>query len=220
MMAIHLQEEIDKLKRALLDQSARVESAVQRAMQALERGDTSMAEEVIKADMIINAKEVDLEEDCLKVLALHQPVAADLRFIVSVIKINSDLERIADVAVNIAKRTLQFAEVKKVEAPFDYPVMVQKVLSMLENSLNALVGLNSSAANAVIAADDEIDGLHRQTYEMAKKRILEQPVHLQALLLWLAVSRHLERIADLCAHIAEDVVYLVEGDIVRHRTGG
>jgi len=219
-MAIHLQKEINKLKRALLDQSARVENGVQRAMQALERSDTAMAEEVIEADLTINAKEVDIEEDCLKVLALHQPVAADLRFIVSVIKINSDLERIADVAVNIAKRTLQLSEVKKVEAPFDYPVMVEKVLKMLKNSLDALVRLDSAAAGAVIAADDEIDSLHRRTYETAKKRIKEGPANLQALLLWVAVSRHLERIADLSAHIAEDVVYLVEGDIVRHRTGG
>jgi phosphate transport system protein len=220
MMAIHLQEEINKLKRALLDQSARVEREVQRAMQSIERSDTEMANEVIEADLEINAKEVEIEEDCLKVLALHQPVAADLRFIISVIKINSDLERIADVAVNIAKRTLQFDAEKKIEAPFDYPVMMQKVVKMLKNSLDSLVRLDAAAANAVIDTDDEIDDLHRLTYATAKKRILEQPAHLQALLLWVAVSRHLERIADLSAHIAEDVVYLVEGDIVRHRTGG
>ncbi|MFA6686754.1 MAG: phosphate signaling complex protein PhoU [Desulfuromonas sp.] len=220
MMAIHLQEEINKLKRALLDQSARVESEVQRAMQSIERGDTVIAREVIDADLIINAKEVELEEDCLKVLALHQPVAADLRFIVSVIKINSDLERIADVAVNIAKRTLQFDAVQKVDAPFDYPVMVEKVLKMLKNSLDSLVKLDSGIASGVIDADDEIDDLHRLTYATAKRRILAQSTHLQALLLWVAVSRHLERIADLSAHIAEDVVYLVEGNIVRHRTGG
>ena len=220
MMAIHLQEEINKLKRALLDQSARVEREVQRAMQSIERDDTTMAREVIDADLIINAKEVDIEEDCLKVLALHQPVAADLRFIISVIKINIDLERIADVAVNIAKRTLQFDEVKKIEAPFDYPVMMEKVLKMLKNSLDSLVKLDADGANAVIEADDEIDDMHRQTYATAKERILEFPAHLQALLLWVAVSRHLERIADLSAHIAEDVVYLVEGNIVRHRTGG
>ena len=220
MLAIHLQEEINKLKRALLDQSARVESEVQRAMQSIERGDTVIAREVIDADLIINAKEVELEEDCLKVLALHQPVAADLRFIVSVIKINSDLERIADVAVNIAKRTLQFDAVQKVDAPFDYPVMVEKVLKMLKNSLDSLVKLDSGIASGVIDADDEIDDLHRLTYATAKRRILAQTTHLQALLLWVAVSRHLERIADLSAHIAEDVVYLVEGNIVRHRTGG
>ncbi|MFO7831052.1 MAG: phosphate signaling complex protein PhoU [Desulfuromonadaceae bacterium] len=220
MMAIHLQEEINKLKRELLDQSARVEREVQRAMHSIERGDTVMANEVIDADLVINAKEVDIEEDCLKVLALHQPVAADLRFIISVIKINSDLERIADVAVNIAKRTIKFDKEKKVEAPFDYPVMMEKVLKMLKNSLDSLVKLDSGTATAVIDADDEIDDLHRLTYDTAKKRILEQPAHLQALLLWVAVSRHLERIADLSAHIAEDVVYLVEGNIVRHRTGG
>jgi phosphate transport system protein len=220
MMAIHLQEEISKLKRALLDQCARVEREVQRAMLSIERGDTVMAYEVIDADQVINAKEVDIEEDCLKVLALHQPVATDLRFIISVIKINSDLERIADVAVNIARRPLQFDEVKKVDAPFDYPVMMEKVLKMLKNSLDSLVKFDADGANAVIDADEEIDNMHRNTYDTAKKRILEQPAHLQALLLWVAVSRHLERIADLSAHIAEDVVYLVEGNIVRHRTGG
>ncbi len=220
MMAIHLQEELNTLKRMILAQSALVEESVQKAVQALERGDNALADSVINLDKRINHHEVELEEECLKILALHQPVATDLRFIVSVIKINSDLERIGDVAVNLGKRTLAFAELKKVEAPFDFPLMAKRVLAMLDKSLTSLVNLDAAMAQQVIADDDQIDELHRQTYGLVKQELVGSSHHLEALLLWLAVSRHMERIADLAAHIAEDVVYMIEGQIVRHRSGG
>ncbi|WP_321530275.1 phosphate signaling complex protein PhoU [uncultured Desulfuromonas sp.] len=220
MMAIHLQEELNTLKRMILAQSALVEESVQKAVQALERGDNALADSVINLDNRINHHEVELEEECLKVLALHQPVATDLRFIVSVIKINSDLERIGDVAVNVAKRTLAFAELKKVEAPFDFPLMAKRVLAMLDKSLTSLVNLDAAMAQQVIDDDDQIDELHRQTYGLVKQELVASSHNLEALLLWLAVSRHMERIADLAAHIAEDVVYMIEGQIVRHRSGG
>ncbi|MBN2645104.1 MAG: phosphate signaling complex protein PhoU [Desulfuromonadaceae bacterium] len=219
MMAIHLQEEISSLKRHILAQSTQVEACVEKAVQALERGDVNLARAVISQDDKINHAEVALEEECLKVLALHQPVATDLRFIISVIKINSDLERIADVAVNIAKRILMLDEEKAVEPPFDYKVMGQRVMRMFRSSLDALVDLDSRLARKVIRTDDEVDAIHRATYGLVKSKILEQPAHLNALMLWLAVSRHLERIADLSAHIAEDVVYMIDGEIVRHGWG-
>lgn len=219
-MAVHLQHELAALKRQILTQSALVEDSVQRAIQALERGDIDLANAVVAQDKQVNLSEVELEENCLKVLALHQPVATDLRFIVSIIKINSDLERMADVAVNIARRTLAFAEDKRVEPPFDCPTMGRKVLHMLKESLEALVNLNAERARAVIRADDAIDVMHRQTYSQVKQCILQDNSLLQPMLLWLAVSRHLERIADLSVHIAEDVVYLVDGVIVRHCSGG
>lgn len=218
MMAIHLQEEVNTLKRTILAQSALVQESVQKAVQALERDDVCLADQVIELDRRINQREVELEEECLKILALHQPVATDLRFIVSVIKINSDLERIADVAVNISKRTLAFADLTKVEPPFDFPLMVKRVLAMLDKSLTALVSLDADKAREVIADDDQIDALHRQTYAQVKQEIVTSSHCLQAMLLWLAVSRHLERIADLAAHIAEDVVYMIDGTIIRHNT--
>lgn len=219
-MAVHLQEELNLLKRAILAQSATVEEGVQKAVQALERGDEVLAESVVAGDVQINRREVALEEECLKILALHQPVAADLRFIVSVIKINSDLERIGDVAVNIAKRTLALAEFKRGEAPFDLQLMVARVLAMLNSSLTALVHLDADLARKVIADDDQIDALHRQTYALVKQEISASNQVLSVMLLWLAVSRHLERIADLASHIAEDVVYLVDGTIIRHGSEG
>lgn len=218
MMAIHLQEEMNHLKRLVLTQSSLVEGSVLKSVQALERGDTALATEVIQVDQLVNRREVELEEECLKILALHQPVATDLRFIISVIKINSDLERIADVAVNISKRTLALDDINSSEPPFDYPLMVARVLAMFKKGLDSLVILDADAAREVIAEDDQIDDMHRQTYAHVKDQIRTSPKCLEGMLLWLAVSRHLERIADLAAHIAEDVVYMIDGTIVRHNS--
>lgn len=218
MMAIHLQEEMNHLKRLVLTQSSLVEGSVLKSVQALERGDTALATEVIQVDQLVNRREVELEEECLKILALHQPVATDLRFIISVIKINSDLERIADVAVNISKRTLALDDINSSEPPFDYPLMVSRVLAMFKKSLDSLVTLDADAARGVIAEDDQIDDMHRQTYIHVKDQIRNSVHCLEGMLLWLAVSRHLERIADLAAHIAEDVVYMIDGTIVRHNS--
>lgn len=217
-MAIHLQEEMNSLKRLVLAQSSLVEGSVLKSVQALERGNTALASDVIQIDQLVNRREVELEEECLKILALHQPVATDLRFIVSVIKINSDLERIADVAVNISKRTLALDDLNSNEAPFDCTLMVSRVLAMFKNALDSLVTLDADAARKVIDEDDEIDIMHRQTYTHVKDQIRSNPHCLEEMLLWLAVSRHLERIADLAAHIAEDVVYMIDGTIVRHNT--
>jgi phosphate transport system protein len=219
-MAIHLQEEMNLLKRMILAQSSLVEESVLKSVQALERVDGALADNVIQVDKQVNQGEVALEEECLKILALHQPVATDLRFIISVIKINSDLERIGDVAVNIAKRTLALAELKQPNAPFDCSIMVSRVIAMFKKSLDALVKLDAQMAREVIAEDDEIDAMHRQTYGLVKEEIVQTPGSLQGMLLWLAVSRHLERIADLAAHIAEDVVYMIDGTIVRHNSAG
>lgn len=220
MMAIHLQEELNHLKRMVLAQSALVEESVRKAVQALERRDVVLADNVIRIDQQVNRYEVELEEECLKVLALHQPVATDLRFIISVIKINSDLERIADVAVNVARRTLALAELKHSVPPFDCSGMTSRVVVMFKKSLDALVTLDAALARRVIRDDDEIDDMHRQTYAQVKEEIIKSPASLQGMLLWLAISRHLERIADLAVHIAEDVVYMIDGTIIRHTKGG
>ena len=219
-MAIHLQEEIDQLKRAIMLQSTLVEESVQKAVQAVGNGDTELAAAVIENDATINQREVELEEDCLKVLALHQPVATDLRFIVSLIKINSDLERIGDVAANIARRTIAFAAIAHGEAPFDFSLMASLVLEMLGKSLRSLVYLDAPMARTVIAADDKIDAMHRQTYVLVKGNIGDSSKCMDEMLLWLALSRHLERVADLAAHIAEDIVYMIDGTIVRHGSAG
>jgi phosphate transport system protein len=160
--------------------------------------------------------EVDLEEECLKILALHQPVAIDLRFIIAVLKINNDLERIADLAVNIAERTVGLSGMSRVEIPFDFAGMARRAETMLNMSLDALVQLDTGIAHQVIALDDEVDAMHSANYGLIKAQILARPETLDALIQHLSLSRHLERIADLATNIAEDVIYMIDGVIVRH----
>jgi len=215
-MTQHIQRELEKLKKMILSLSAVVEETVQQAVQSLSIMDLAVADKVIGGDEQIDQMEVDLEEECLKILALHQPVAADLRFIVSVLKINNDLERIADLAVNIAERTRGLAEVGRIPHPFDFNEMGRKVQAMLEQALDALVHLDERAARQACTLDDEVDALHKQNYTLVKDQIRQHPERLDALVQYLSVSRHLERIADLATNIAEDVLYMIEGEIVRH----
>lgn len=215
-MTQHLQREVEKLKKMILALSAVVEESVQRAVRSLEEMDVPLAEQVIGSDDQVDQMEVDLEEECLKVLALHQPVAADLRFIVSVLKINNDLERIADLAVNVADRTLGLAEERRIEPPFDLAQLARKVEAMLTKSLDALVNFDAALAREVCTLDDEVDAIHKGNYRLVKERIRANADEINALVQYISVSRHLERIADLATNIAEDVIYLIEGEIVRH----
>ena len=215
-MTQHMQRELEKLKKMILALSAVVEESVQQAGQSLEKMDVALAEVVIGNDEPIDQMEVDLEEECLKILALYQPVAIDLRFIISVLKINNDLERIADLAVNIAERTLALVEEPRIPVPFDFAEMARKVQTMLKKSLDALVNLDTRLALQVCDLDDEVDALHKKTYQLVKDQIRKNPDALNALIHYLSVSRHLERIADLATNIAEDVVYMIQGEIVRH----
>jgi len=215
-MTQHIQRELEKLKKMVLALSAVVEETVQQALQSLATMDVPLAEKVIGGDETIDQMEVDLEEECLKILALHQPVAADLRFIISVLKINNDLERIADLAVNIAERTRGLTEVGKIPPPFDFPEMGRKVQAMLEQALDALVNFDERAARKTCTLDDEVDTQHRHNYVLVKEEIRQHPERIDALVQYLSVSRHLERIADLATNIAEDVLYMIEGEIVRH----
>ncbi len=214
----HLHREIERLKKKLLSLSAVVEEQVQRAVKALHECDAELARQVILADdEQVDRAEVDVEEDCLKVLALYQPVAADLRFIVAVLKINNDLERIGDMAVNIAERADYLASQEPIELPFNFGEMAGKAQSMLRRSLDALVNVDPELGQQVCADDDEVDMLNRQMYDQVQQRIRQHPEHLEYLMHFLAVSRHLERIADHATNIAEDVIYMVTGQIVRHK---
>jgi phosphate transport system protein len=217
-MARHLQREIENLKKKILALSAVVEETVHQAVQALERRDAASSAQIIARDMEVDHAEVDVEEECLKLMALYQPVATDLRFVVAVLKINSDLERIADLAVNIAERAVFLADQPRVEIPFDFAGMAEKAKAMLNQSLDALVGLDAALARQVIAADDEVDALNREMYDQVKQGMRQHPEHVDALIHFLSVSRHLERIADHATNIAEDVLYMIDGEIVRHKT--
>lgn len=199
----------------ILSLSAMVEESVRQAVESLERMDVAQAEQVIRNDVQVDRMEV--EEEGLKILALHQPVAIDLRFIISVLKMNSNLERIADEAVNIAERTVALAAEKKISAPFDYHEMARKVRTMLKKSLDALVNLDARLARQVCELDDEVDAMHSNTFKLVKEQIRLHLESMDALVHYLSVSRHLERIADLATNIAEDVIYMVKGEIIRHQ---
>ncbi len=217
-MSQHLLKNIEKLKRMILTVSALAEENVHLAVRAVEKRDAALGRRVIDSDPEIDNMEVEVEEECLKILALHQPVAFDLRFIVSVLKINSDLERIGDLAVNIAERAVFLSTIRhRVNMGFDYAGMTAKTQTMLRQSLDALVNNDASLARQVLAMDDEVDEINRRMYEQVKDGIRENREDVNVLMHAISISRHLERIADHATNIAEDVIYLVEGEIVRHK---
>ncbi|MFA6466124.1 MAG: phosphate signaling complex protein PhoU, partial [Desulfurivibrionaceae bacterium] len=156
------------------------------------------------------------EEDCLKILALYQPVAIDLRFIVAVLKINSDLERIGDLAVNIAERGLFLAGQEKFEIPFDLTAMVSLAEKMVTESIDALINHDVRLAHHIRATDDTMDAMNREMYTQLKEMIITDTEQVNNLMHVLSVGRHLERIADHATNIAEDVIYLVDAQIIRH----
>ena len=215
-MTGHMEREIGRLKKSILALAAVVEESVKQAVIALEKRDVELAKKIIKGDLAVNQREVELEEECLKIIALHQPVAADLRFIVAVLKINNDLERIGDLAANLAERTVSLVENQAQQAPFDFELMADKVELMLEKALDALVNHDLMLASEAIRLDDEVDQMHKDAFAAIKAGIREDPEAMDALINYLSISRYLERIADLATNIAEDVVYMINGKIVRH----
>jgi len=215
-MAKTLNREIEKLKRQILSLGAIVEDRVNQAVKALQERNAKLAQLVIDGDPEIDQMEVDLEEECLKILALHQPVAIDLRFIIAVLKINNELERIGDLAVDIAERAAFLATQKPIESPIDFAIMCEKTISMLKKSLDSLVNRDATIALEVCATDDAVDAINRQMYRKIEENILKYPEQIDAYIHLLSSSRHLERIADHATNIAEDVIYMITGDIVRH----
>jgi phosphate transport system protein len=212
----HLQRELDKLKRKILGLGALVEDSLRLAFQAIEQRDAAKARRVIETDILIDQNEVEIEEECLKILALYQPVAGDLRFVAAVIKINSELERIGDLAENIAKRALQLLDEQLVAPPHTVAVMADRTGTILERALDALVRQDAVTAREVLVADQEIDELYRLLLDELKALLRESLERLDAIVLLFSVARYLERLADHATNIAEDVLYMVEGEIQRH----
>lgn len=215
-MPRHLLREIDELKRLILSLSAVVEENVRKAVVSIESRDARLAAEVMAKDHEIDRMEMEVEEDCLKILALYQPVAVDLRFIVSVLKINNDLERVGDLAVNIAERTVYLAGRPEIGVPFDFGEICRCALEMLRQSLDALMGMDSELAYSVLACDDKVDEINREMYGRITQAIHKEPLKTDILLSYLSATRSLERLADYATNIAEDVIYMVNGEIVRH----
>lgn len=215
-MTKHFQRELEKIKKKILSLGAMVEERVRMAIQAIEEFDGEIAKKIILSDHEIDEMEVEVEEECLKVMALHQPVAVDLRFLVAVIKINNDLERIGDQAVNIAQRVNTITKKERFDFVFDYSLMAEKAEAMLRMSLDALVNLDDDLAFKVLLLDDEVDAINKEAYNLIKRAISENPDNVSYLINLLLISRHLERLADHATNIAEEVIYMIEGEIVRH----
>lgn len=214
---MHLLRDLEDLKRDLLAIGAMVEEALTKAIRALMNRRLELALAVQNEDDAINDAEVRLEEDCLKVLALNQPVAGDLRFIVTVLKVNNDLERMGDLAVNIAERAAFLCAHDAIDVPLDFERMVDCVQTMVRDSLDALVNQDPALARSVCAADDTVDDINREMYERLAGLMREEPDTIPRAIHTLSASRHLERIADLATNIAEDVIFLVDGEVVRHQ---
>ena len=215
-MQKHLQKDIDSLKNKVITMGSAIEDRVYKATMAIINRDMKTAEEVVQSDSEVDRMEVDIEEHCLKILALYQPVAIDLRFIIAVLKINNELERVSDIAVNIAERAAYLIQHKEYEIPYDINAMATKVESMLTRSIDALVNMDVELAHKIRAEDDEVDEYNRQMYARVKDLLIDDPRQINCTLHAVSAGRHLERIADHACNIAEDVIYLVDAEIVRH----
>ena len=216
-MSKHLERDLDNLQRDLLQLAASVEDAIHKAIHALQDRDTVLAEEVIEGDKQIDRDENHVEEECLKILALHQPVAVDLRRIAVAMKINAELERMADLAEDIAERAERLAELPKIPLPGKLQRMTDLTVSMVRQSLDAFVHLDARLARTVCRLDDEVDRYNASIIEELIRLMESAPDMVEPGLSLFSAVRHLERIADHATNIAEDVVYLVEGEIIRHR---
>ena len=215
-MTRHFQKELIKIKKMILSLGAAVEERVQMAKAAIDDRDAQLARKIIKQDFEIDEMEVEVEEECLKVMALHQPVAVDLRFLIAVIKINNDLERIGDQAVNIAERVVFITKQNPPDFVFDYSTMAEKAQIMLKMSLDALVNMDVDLALKVCLLDDEVDDIKVIAYNKIKDVMAQDVENLGYYINLLLISRHLERLADHATNIAEEVIYMIEGEIVRH----
>ena len=214
----HFVEELEHLKTMLLEMSALVESAIQRSVIAVTQKDRSAAEEVFRNEKKINAKEVEIDDAAVSLLALQQPMAADLRLIVAALKINTDLERMGDLSVNIAQRALSLMDKPVVKPMIDIPHIAGLVQSMVRKSLDAFVQKDADLARSVLASDDAVDSLRTACYHELVSFMEHDPQNVTQALDLLAVTRNLERIADHSTNIAEDVMFLVKGVDVRHHS--
>lgn len=216
-MSKHMQREIDKLKSKILSVGARVETAIAKAITALKADDADLARSVIEEDGRIDELEVDVEEECLKILALYQPVATDLRFVIAVLKINNDLERMGDLATHIAKRATFLAANGKPSVRIDFSEMAAKAQSMVKRCLDALVNSDVELAKQICIDDEDLNAFRTNVKKTIFDEIAKHPRDAGALMELFAVGRHLERLGDMATNVAEDVIYMVDGAIIRHR---
>ncbi len=211
---VRLQRKIDKLNRDLLAMADTVKERLQMSIQAIRERDRELATTVIDGDSEINYSELEIEEGCLAVLALHQPVAMDLRLIAGIFKIANQLERIGDLAVNIAETAILMASEEPVDVPSEYYVMAEKTQSMVSKALVAFTKMDEEMAVEILSDDDEVDMMKHKLHSNLEDRLTREIQKRRVLIHLFLVSRHLERIADHATNIAEDVIYMVTGQLV------
>ena len=215
-MERHFHEELNQVKQKTLRMGSLVEDMVERAVTSLVDRDSHLAEETIAFDTKVDYLEVEIDGDCLRLLALHQPAAGDLRFITTAMKIIADLERMADQAVNISQRAIELNEEPQLKPYIDIPIMSQLSQKMLRDSLDAFVRKDVGLARQVIETDDKVDALKNQVFRELLTFMMEDPRTIPRAIRLILVSRYLERIADHATNIAEMVVFLVEAKNIRH----
>ena len=216
-MAAHLLRELDNLQRDLIALAGLVEDAIHKATRALQTRNLVLAREVIEGDSQIDDEDNHVHEECLKILALHQPVATDLRRIVSVMMITTDLERMGDLAEEIAERAISLHGAVHVPIPEKLQRMADVTTMMVRQSLDSFVNLNYTQAERVRRMDDEVDRYNEEIIHELIKAMQSNPEMIEPGLSMFSATRHLERIADHATNIAEDVIYLIGGELVRHR---
>ena len=216
-MTVHLQRDLDSLKKDIVHLGSLVQNSTQSVVEFLGTKSEQQLQDVLEYEDRINELEVDIEEHCLKVLALHQPVAIDLRFIIVIMKVNNDLERMGDQAVNISQRVKSLMDGPKLPISLPIDEMTNAVQKMVSLSLEALVSQDPAIARKVVDMDDIVDDLNAQTYDLIRETIQSNPSLVNSAMSMATISSNLERIGDLCTNIAEEVIFMVEGQVIRHQ---
>lgn len=214
MMSIHLHKDMERVKKKIFELCTEVEENLRSAITAVKTKDEALRDEVLKRDGRVDEEEVVIEEELLKILALHQPVANDLRFLVAALKVNNDLERIGDLAVKIAKKTGRVTISE--ESGINMSAIFEAAVEMLKLSLDAFVKADVDLARKVCKLDDNVDNLNSKINELVRNKIRQNPDQVENNLIFSSIARNLERVGDHTTNIAEDVIYMVVGNIVRH----
>ena len=215
----HLDKDLLRLENRIAELGGLIIESTNRCIRCVETFDKTLTAEIVDNESIINEMEVDIEEDCLKILALHQPVAFDLRFIIVVLKVNNDLERMGDQALNIAERINFLSDLDRLVLDLDFNTMGAICRNMVEKSLEALKLRDVERAQEVVDMDDEVDALHSRNYRVLQKAMEADPKIVTTAISYLTISNNIERLADLATNIAEEIIFMEGGQVVRHQAG-
>lgn len=215
-MSKHLDRDLSRLRDNVLDLGQRISDMLEKAIPMIQNYDRVLVQEVFSAEERINEIEVEVEEECLKILALHQPVAEDLRFLIVVLKVNNDLERMGDQIVNVAERIEFIADKERVVADLKLAMMADLCARMVNEAIMALTQQDVAKAKEIVLMDDELDSLHSGTYKQLNDVMMARPESITPSLSLLTISSNLERIGDLATNIAEEIIFMEEGEIIRH----